>query len=165
MRKIFFILIPIIVLGITIFYIGIKYIIPLGSYPYGQTYEFNITTDQLIDTIENFKKNNPKFTSPIGYLHDGIHDSVNHDFAAYFYDKNSNLLFLSIIQMDNNKSSLILFSINSGLTNGHWKCINRDFSSPENKRIKQIFENQVLKIIGIKYIDKGNSMSFLGFQI
>jgi hypothetical protein len=53
-------------------------------------------------------------------------------------------------QFEKNKTIFAFVAVNEGLTLGHWKYINKDFSREENEIQKKKFEERILKKIEAK---------------
>jgi len=146
---------------------AIKYVAP-GSYPFAEIYEFNSNEKQLIDLVENFKKNNPQYNVPMNNLFDGRKDSNDYWFHVYLYYPNENeLIYFWIRQSSSSseKTEIGLVSINEGLILGNWKEVNDKFSRSENREIKKKFEERVLNKLGLEYKDEGNGMKIGFIQI
>ena len=120
-----------------------------GSYPYVELYPMNINETKLITAIENFKKNNPKNCPPSQLnIHDGKSDKNDNWYNIYFYYPEEDQLVLTWTRYENkNNTSFALVSINQGLTLGHWKSINEDFTDEENKEQLHKFEERILNKI------------------
>ena len=120
-----------------------------GSYPYAEKYIIETNESNLISVIENFKKTTPEFNLPINGLKEGRNDTNDHWYHFYIYYKDKNeIVHFWIRQKSNNKTTLALVGINEGLSLGHWKLINKDYSRQENKlQIKKFEENILRKII------------------
>jgi len=146
-----------------ILYIGAKYIVPSGNYSYAEIYEFNIKETQLIKIVEDFKQKNPQYIVPIEKLKDGKKDSSDYYYGVYsYYSSENNIIYFFIGSSDKGKAQIGLVSINDGLTLGHWRDVNKDFSHSENKEVKKVFEQRILNNLGLTYKDKGNGMK-IGF--
>ena len=103
--------------------------------------------------INEFKLDNPDFLVPKTTIkNQGSYDLIDEQlkepsywYSFYFYYKNENKILLTLVRSVSQGKSLIAFvSINAGLDLGHWKDINKDFSSSEDKQEKKIFEERIL---------------------
>ena len=152
----------IIICVVTVMYIG--YNIAPGMNPYSERYEFNIPSSQLIENIEKLKNENQVYKIPQIDLPDHYdnNSTVTRYYHIYiYYSKENKILHLWVANDIENKSKSYLnyVDINDGLQLGHWKKINHDYSKNESTKLINQFEEKVLKKLGIKYINKGNSMS------
>ncbi len=154
--------VTIIICVFTVIYIG--YNVAPGMDPYSERYEYNVSSNQLIEAIEKFKDTNKEYQIPQINLPD--HYDTNSNVVRYYhiyiyYQKENQILHLWVANDIENKSKSYLnfVGVNDGLQLGHWKKINHDYSKNENTKLKDQFEQQVLKKMGINYINKGNSMS------
>ncbi|PZP44361.1 MAG: hypothetical protein DI598_14605 [Pseudopedobacter saltans] len=121
-----------------------------GSYPYTETYEFNIPEGKLLKIIKNFKNDHQELMVPID-LEDGRKDSSDYWYHIYFYDKATDNIFYTWTRpSEKNKTTFALVAINNGLSLGNWKEINKDFSSNENKKIKEYFKRIILDSIKMR---------------
>ncbi len=146
-------------------YFGLKYIAPAGSYCYAENYEFAVSETELINKIEEFKKNNPQYIPPQSFK-DGRRDSSDYWYCMYIkLPTDDYYISFWVRGNENKKTTLGLVSANYKLENISWKNINKDFSSYENKQIKIKFEKMFLDRLELKYDKKGNSMQFLFFQL
>ena len=124
-----------------------------GSYSYAETYELNYSEEVIKKAINEFKLDNPDFLVPKTTIkNQGSYDLIDEQlkepsywYSFYFYYKNENKILLTLVRSVSQGKSLIAFvSINAGLDLGHWKDINKDFSSSEDKQEKKIFEERIL---------------------
>lgn len=124
-----------------------------GSYSYAETYELNYSEEVIKKAINEFKLENPDFLVPKTTIKNkGSFDLIDEQlkessywYSFYFYYKNENKILLTLVRSISQDKSLIAFvSINAGLDLGHWKDINKDFSSSEDKQEKKIFEERIL---------------------
>ena|SRR6218665_2596539 len=118
-----------------------------GSYPYAEKYEVDVDETVLIQAIENFKDDNPKYKVPLGQpdLHDGRNQQENLWYHIYFYYPTENqIIYTWTRSLGKNKTTFAFVSINQGLILGNWKDINKDFNTSENDRQKKIFEDRIL---------------------
>jgi hypothetical protein len=132
-----------------------------GSYPFGEQYEFNCNEIRLITAIENFKKANAMYAVPT-YLNlvDGRKDSSDYWYHIYiYYPYENQIIYFWTRPNLITTTELCFIAINDGYIIGNWKNINKDFPSSENKAVKALFEQRILKNIGIPYTKKGNGMS------
>jgi hypothetical protein len=139
-----------------------------GSYPYAEIYEMQAPEKEVIESISKFKSHHQEMIVPDitidGYPAGSIKNSEgkrdgSYWYINYYYYPNENeIVFTWTRPTGNGNTDLALVSINQGLDIGHWKDINKDFKRAENKKIKTQFENKILKQLGIKFTDKGNSM-------
>lgn len=152
----------IIICVLTVIYIG--YNIAPGMDPYSEKYEFNVPSNQLIEKVEKFKDENKEYKlSQIDLPdHYDTNSSVVRYYHIYIYYKKENQILHFWIANDlenKSKSYLNFVGINDGLQLGRWKKINHDYSENESAKLINQFEEKILKKLGIKYTNKGNSMS------
>ena len=117
-----------------------------GSFPYAEKYEIDTSYSVLIDRINSFKENNPKYKVPdeVG-LSDG---QFKHWYIVYFYLPEENeILYTWVRKYTKTKTTFAFVKINKGLNLGNWKRINKDYDEVENQKHKKKFENLILKKI------------------
>jgi hypothetical protein len=117
-----------------------------GSYPYAEDYRLKIKESDLINIIQEFKKDNPEYCVPNEVqLKDGRRGVDDYWYHFYFYYKSDNkILNTWVRQFDNGNTTFAFVAVNKGLNLGNWERINKDFSSKENKLEKAKFEQQIL---------------------
>ena len=127
-----------------------------GSYLYAEIYKLNASERDVINTINQFKTDHPELCTPKVQtqnngqfdLNDGRKDSSDFWYSIYFYYPKRIKSFTPGQDLkESKKRPSLLFSLNSGLTLGNWKDINKDFSSNENKKLKEQFEKRILDSI------------------
>ena len=132
---------------ITLFSCNSCNIISAGSYAYAEIYTIESNESKLISIIENFKKKNPEYNSPIE-LREGRDGKDDKWYHFYFYYKDRNeIVHFWIRQSSSNETTLALVGINEGLVLGHWRLINKDYSYKENKEQKRRFEERIFEPI------------------
>lgn len=122
-----------------------------GSYPYAEEYEINVNESELIKTILDFKKDNPRYIMPAQtQLTDGRRNDERQNFwyHIYFFNREENKIIKCWTRpIDKGKTTFAFIGINQGLEIGNWRMINKDFTSSENKEEKKKFEQQILNVI------------------
>ena len=124
--------------------------IAAGSYPLAEYYEFNTTTDELIEKANIFKKKNPTY-KVFTYIEDGNIEEVlgrqhEYDYTLHFYFEDIDKKIHCVIK----GNRIGLTGIEEGVTIfGDWKTINtKDLSEKENEEIKKKFETEILDKLG-----------------
>src|SRR4051812_11437592 len=127
-----------------------------GSYPYAEAYELNASEDNVINTIKQFKTVHPELSVPKVQIQnqgqfdltDGRKDSSDLWYHIYFYYPQEHQIVYTWTRPDGQDKTIFAFvSLNSGLNLGNWKDINKDFSSLENKKLKEQFKERILDSI------------------
>ena len=123
-----------------------------GSYPYTEDYTLKIKELDLVNIIQEFKKDNPDYCVPDEVqLKDGRRGEDDYWYHIYFYYKDENkILNTWVRQLDRENTTFAFVNVNEGLTLGNWKRINKDFSHKENKLEKAKFEQRILDRIKVK---------------
>jgi hypothetical protein len=125
-----------------------------GSYGHAETYELNYSEDKVIEAINKLKNSDsglivPKVTiqnSGQWDLKDGKEEETEYWYKFYFYNKGKNqILFTWTRPSGQNTTTFAFVSVNDGLDLGHWKEVNDDFGSSENKEVLKSFEETILK--------------------
>jgi hypothetical protein len=132
-----------------------------GPYGYAQQYEFNVSKDQLIKSIERFKSENIAFDPPQNSTENDTLDTLTTHFnvKVYYPDERTIVYFFINDDGDNNGKSFInLVSVDEGLNQGNYKLVNRDFDRSKNLEVKKEFEDRILNKLKLEYKDKGNGM-------
>ena len=132
-----------------------------GNYGYAQRYVFDVSSGNLIKAIEDLKMDSLNFS-----LSDNIDeldsiDTANSHFHVEVYLKKQDISFVFFIELDDrklNSSELYLVSVNNGTGIGDWKTINRDLKRDENRKVKRIFEEEILNNLKLNYHNFGNNM-------
>jgi hypothetical protein len=133
-----------------------------GSYPYSETYSINISREELISKIKEFKEQNIEYrvmttfeNGEKGELPDGLNpqDTLDIFYAIYFYTTDLNMTLLSVINMTKEiptrPATIQLVSMTKSKNFGSWKTINtKDLSKEENAQIKALFETRILDKLG-----------------
>ena len=120
-----------------------------GSYPYAEEYHINVSESVLIKTIEDFKKDNPKYVLPEQVdLQDGRNGDNDHWYHIYFYFPEENqIVYTWTRPSEKGKTTFAFVSINKGLILGNWKEINKDFNQIDNNEQKKKFEDRIFNKI------------------
>ena len=115
-----------------------------GSYPYAEVYEFDVSEEVLINAVEEFKSNNPKYVllNQERFI-DGRRNKKDHWYHIWFYYPDRNKIVKSWIR--GNKIALI--GIGDGMDLKNYKEINKDFARQANKKQKERFERLILNEI------------------
>jgi hypothetical protein len=125
-------------------------VISAGSYAYAEEYQIKTNESEIINKIKEFKMNNPEYCPPDKMqLKDGrSNDKDDHWYHVYFYytDKNQ-IIYTWIRQYDKETITFAFVGINDGLELGHWRDINKDFDSKNNRLEKEMFEKRILSPI------------------
>ena len=116
-----------------------------GSYGHAETYELDFAEEKVIEAINQFKKENPNIAGP-DFLTDERIDGKWYKVYFYFQDENK-IVYTWTRPSGKNKTTFALVGLNDGLTLGHWKDINDDFDFSENRRLRNIFEERIVKEI------------------
>jgi hypothetical protein len=116
-----------------------------GSYAHAETYELDYPESEVIKAINELKTENPNIAGP-DFLAD---ERINgHWYKVYFYFQDENKIVYTWTRPSGKNSTTFAFvGLNDGLTLGNWKDINDDFGFSENRRLKAIFEERILKEI------------------
>lgn len=126
-----------------------------GSYARAEIYELDISENELIGLIHEFKKENPtlNLNSKV-IVSNGDEVYLNdhkkgfwHSFYFYYPDKNQ-IIHTWTRPNTQNKTDFAFVAVNDGLTLGNWKSANESFFWWNNIPLKKEFENRILK--GIK---------------
>lgn len=147
--KIILIVTGVILLGLWGFSQLLRSLAP-GSYPFAERYEMNVKESVLIETIKNFKRDNPQYNvPPQAQLKDGRSDEKDFWYHIYFYYPKENQIVLTWTRPSTElgKTTFALVRINNGLSLGKWKNVNDDFGFIENRRIKEDFEERIVSKI------------------
>jgi hypothetical protein len=120
-----------------------------GTFPNAETYSIDSSENELIKVIGKFKETNPKYVPPEKLnLLDGRYQANDHWYRVYFYYPETKEIVYTWIRPDNSESATLGFvRINKGDQLGHWKDINRDFDSSENRDQKRKFTSLILNPI------------------
>ncbi|WP_034257673.1 hypothetical protein [Altibacter lentus] len=125
-----------------------------GSYARAEIYEFDVSENELIEIIQEFKKENSTLnlsSKVIGsngeeqYLNDHK-KGYWHSFYFYYPDKNQ-IIHTWTRPNSNNKTDFAFVAVNDGLILGNWKNVNDSFFWWKNTSMKKEFENRILKQI------------------
>lgn len=120
-----------------------------GSYPYAETYEINLTKEQVIEKIKKLKDTETKLQVPpfkwSGNTIELKDENSKNNYSFYIYLKDSNQIIYSDVREDgSNKAIIYLISIQNGLSLGNWREINKDLSAEENEKIKFFFKDNIV---------------------
>ena len=133
----------------TIFYLFIAFTFSScnfapGSYPYAEIYEFDVSEEVLINAVEEFKSDNPKYDllNQERFI-DGRRNEKDHWYHIWFYYPDRNKIVKSWIR--GNKIAFI--GIGDGMDLRNYKEINKDFARQANKKQKERFERLILNEI------------------
>ncbi len=99
------------------------------------------------------KEDNPSYNTPEQCeLTDHTDQSYNNLFIIYFYYKKENkIVRIWVCSGNKNKSRLGVQSINNGLDIGNWRTLNSDLDEDETQEELSLFENRILKQLGLPY--------------
>lgn len=148
--KILFLVIILVIIGLVSWF---GYNFAPGTYPYAEVYELNYSEEKVKSAINKFKQEHPEYIVPKVTMYNNQNSwdltdeqskEPSHWYGVYFYYKNK-ILFTWTRSAGENKTTFAFVSINDGLELGHWKRINKDFSSSENEKLKEEFEEEILK--------------------
>jgi hypothetical protein len=126
-----------------------------GSYANAEYYTFEVSENELINNIDEFKKTNKEYTQV--EFKDNLRDGF---YAVYFFLPDKNTVLMCTINMYENNNEI---PSAMGLSSAYfytdkfhpWKDINtKGISKEENKKIKKIFETEILDKLGIKWKHK-----------
>jgi len=123
-------------------------------YMYSEKYVIRDPSQQLIKSINNFKKNNVAYKL-ITTNKDG-NETVFQDYYSkkhyhvFFYFKDIDLTIQCLLNpIDSNSSHIALYAVSTGVNFASWKSINtKDLSKDENIYIKKKFESEILDKLG-----------------
>jgi len=136
------------------------YLFSPGSYPFSEDYEFNISENELIKAIDEFRIENPQYYPPfdVGSL-EGRKDSTDYWYHYLFYYNDKNQILHCWVRGGTKKTTFAFVAINDGLILRRWKMVNDDFGFFENRRVIKTFEDRILNKIKeiIKRQKNGNS--------
>lgn len=119
-----------------------------GSYVYAEEYTISTSEKKMIVAVDSFYANNPKYTVPIEVgLKNGKRDSLDYWYHIYFYLPNEDLIVKAWLREGYKETTMAFVGINTGLTLGNWRDINKDFTDEENARWKKRFETEFLEKI------------------
>ena len=104
-----------------------------GSYPFSEHYELNYAEQEVINAAEIVKEKNSYSSGEFGRE---VQDTT--DYLHHIYFKIENKTFLTW-------ATFALVSIKDA--DYQWERINDDLGFFENRRIKQLFEDEILKKI------------------
>jgi len=135
-----------------------------GPNDYIEQYEFNVNKDQLIESVETFKKQNNTYIPPPEFGTIDALDTVSLNFDVSFYLQKENTVIYCFINNDpstTDKSSINLVSINKGLKNEKYRAVNLDLKGEENAKVKNQFRKNILDKLKLSYKDKGHGFARL----
>ena len=122
-----------------------------GSYPYAEEYEFKVPESELIEAIQNFKRDNPQYIVPKQtQLTDGRNNNTGQDYwyhIYFYYPKENQIVKAWARPSEEGKTTFAFIALNQGLELGNWKEINKDFGRLENKAEINKFEERILNKI------------------
>ena len=128
-----------------------------GSYPHAQQYECYVTSNELIKRIQALKKKKENLEVWIKNESDSIvkMDTCNERFEYLNFKihitEDSTIIIYSVVLRHSNPSIILLDRI-SPLDYRTFKHINtKDFTNEENKKVKKIFEKNILDGLKIKW--------------
>lgn len=137
----------------TLFYIASMF---TAKYPNTEWYQFNVSTSELIESINKFKDDNPQYKlnskKKIGDSSDKLGNFGSFG-SFYFYLPSRKSTVHCIIRMggdtENTTSEIGLNAISEGINFANWKDINtKKLSKEENNDIIKIFESEILDKLG-----------------
>jgi hypothetical protein len=128
-----------------------------GSYGNAEIYDLNYSETRVLEAVSKLKIQHPEIKIPIVTIENhGSFDLSESEgrkdnslwYSIYFYYPDVNqIVYAWTRPRGAGKTSFALVSLNKGLEIGHWKDINHDFPSRENKQIKKEFEKRILEPI------------------
>lgn len=130
-----------------------------GSYPYSEKYTFDISREELITKIKEFKEKNPEYkvmttfeNGEIGEKQDKLVTN-NMFYGCLFYFSELQITVNCVINMSKEISTrpamIQLVGMTKSKNFGSWKTINsKNLSKEENAQIKKAFETQILDKFG-----------------
>ena len=127
-----------------------------GSYPYAEYYEFDVSRTELINTTKKFKEDHQGY-KVMTTFEDGnrgeLPDSLRNGFYRFYFNLGSDSTIFCIINMtDFTKERPVrigLVRLSTSRNFASWKTVNtNEFSRQENKKIKRIFETEILDSLG-----------------
>ncbi|PWA06439.1 hypothetical protein [Flavobacterium psychrotolerans] len=133
-----------------------------GTDPFAETYELNVSEEEVIKAINALKKQQPDLIPP-AYLKDVINiEGGRNDaykYIVYFYFKKENKVLRTWTRSNKkNGTTLAFVEVNDNLNlknwedgmNGFgWKTINEDYWFWENRKLKKQFEERIVSKIKI----------------
>ncbi|MGX5688165.1 hypothetical protein [Arcticibacter tournemirensis] len=160
--KIKSLIVLVISLGVLAAILIIGYKIAPGVDSHSEVYEFNVGSERVINTINDFKRENTVYNIPkqIGLPDSLVKDNNTPDrMHGYIYYPKQQQIIHFWIRGGRKKTELHLVAVNLGLKLGNWKTINEDLTERENDNVKRQFEATVLRSLGLGYTNKGNNMA------
>ena len=122
-------------------------------YKTAERYEFAVSDDRLLSTVENFKKENPNYCPPSDVINfiDGKDTNMSvsmwHHFYFYFAEENLILYtWVSSVDFKTNTSTFALYHVKNLKNRGSW-AINDCIDEKQNKIVINKFEERILKPI------------------
>lgn len=129
----------------------IGWLLSPGSYPFAEVYELNIGEEELIDIIEQVKKENPELNLnqtiriPNGGSAELLEERRSHWYSFYFYYPDKNQIVKTWTRSTFEGTTNFAFAaINDGLTLGNWTTANQNFWWWQNNKRKTEFEERIL---------------------
>ena len=118
--------------------------------------QFNLAKkDQVSKAIKTFKKLNPEYIVPKVNINnkgsfdlsedEGRKEKSHWNFNYFFYKNENEIVFTWTRPSSEGNTDFAFVSVNKGLSLGNWKTINNDFGFFENRKVKEEFENRILK--------------------
>ena len=120
-----------------------------GSYPYAESYEFKAPENVVIDSIKQFKKRHPALDNTYFKSSEGRSDS-SYWYYNYYILTNGKAVMTWTRPCDNGNTELALVSVYETSTRS-WMDFNDDLNKSDNERLKKLFEEDVLRKLGIPY--------------
>lgn len=121
-----------------------------GSYPYAEYYTFDISREELMIKINEFRDKNPEYK--LKRNTDGIGGS-GYYYVVYFYLPSEKATIICVINVSNQvkeiPAEIGLTAITYSSNFSGWKRINtKELSKEKNDFIKRIFESEILDKLG-----------------
>lgn len=164
-RRLYIILVSVVLafLLVVIFVVMMKYG-GAGSNQYSEDYLVYGAYDSVIKKIRQVQDTNGWNRT------NSYQDKLNEfDYEAYVYVHRENKIYLTLIRPRSQDITAVSLVSTIGITDRDAdlkkvKLINRDYDRKHNDKIKQSFQEEVFKKMGVNFEDKGNSMKVFGIQ-
>ncbi|MCC8018253.1 MAG: hypothetical protein LIO85_00540 [Rikenellaceae bacterium] len=133
------------------FAIYMAYKISPGVYVYAQKYKLDASDECVIAAVDTFFMQNKKYRLPEGsYLTEEQQEWDGYYYYIYFYVPEEKRYLNTWIRGsidDKNQTTFALVAISENLEPYSWFLVNNELSRKENRRVKKLFEEQILKPI------------------
>ena len=156
MKKVKKILIVILFLTVVLGLYKLAEIYSPGSYPYVELYDFDCKESAFIKLVNEFKEKNPRLVPPDRFhLQDGRKGSEGYWYSIYLYcPENQQIVHLWTRQTALGRTNVGFVGVTEGPGLGKWKLINKDYSSSENRRQKQKFDQLFIRPLQLMLKEK-----------